>query len=112
MSVSKRLLFDKNPADDPVRGRMGAQRGEYLAQFTFRIPTRRKNPISGRRWDSLWPLSLSKAEAELGIDAVRVNDGIMVRTATDKEALLARAQEIYTVLSDRSNPARFRGGSK
>lgn len=112
MSISKRILFDKNPVDDLIRERLRSQSRDYAAQFTFRIPTRRKNPAPGSYWDRIWPLSLSKAEKELGIEALHVNDSIMVRTAADQAALLARAKEIYGRLSERSNAPAFGKGDQ
>jgi hypothetical protein len=45
MSMSKRLLFGDNPADDAARQRLAEETRQFLERFKFTIPTRRRNRL-------------------------------------------------------------------
>jgi hypothetical protein len=96
VSVSKRLFFDNDPADDEARRRLRELHWEHIEQFTFRIPTRRLNKRElPHEWDSLWPGSLSAAANELKIECVCVNAGMFFRTEEERDAVQARAEVIW-----------------
>jgi hypothetical protein len=71
-----------------------------------RIPTRRKNPLYGRRWDPRWPNCLARAAREFGIEAVHVNDGMFVATAAEAARVKERAQELWDEFAERLRKPR------
>lgn len=72
----------------------------------MRIPTRRKNPLHGRRWDPNWPSCLSRAARDLGVEAVNINDGLFVATEVEAERVKERAQELWERFAERLRKAR------
>lgn len=91
MSLSKRYLFD--PAFAPQRQ---AAAEAAVAAFPHRLPARRKNRVSAlRRWDPFWEDAISSAAGELGVEHIRVNDGICFRLATDRDRVRARAEVLW-----------------
>ena len=95
MSMTKRILFGRNPADDPVRERMRRDTADYLESFTHRIPMKRRAKHGPRYWDSLWPYSLERARLELEIEVVRINGGMFTREAAERDAVLSRPEAIW-----------------
>jgi len=95
MSSTKRLLFGGGLKSEPFKSAWNARLDELSARLTVRIPTRRKNPLYGRRWDPHWPFCLTRAARDLGIETMHVNDGIFVATDADAERLKDRAQKIW-----------------
>ena len=98
MSISKRVLFDKNPSDDGVRKRLAEAAAELRQEFRYRLTMKRKAVTGSQYWDRLWPLSIERAVRELGYDVLRVNDGLFTREREHIEAIKMRAQEIRRVL--------------
>ena len=96
MSMSKRLLFDRNPLDQATWERMRRETAGNLSGFVHRLPMKRKGRGSARYWDRLWPLSVEQAVRELGFGVVRVNDGLFTREADQIARIKARAEEIYS----------------
>ena len=45
MSLSKRILFGDDPADDEARAQLHEKTLKYLEPFKFKIPTRRRNRL-------------------------------------------------------------------
>lgn len=98
MSLTKRIFIDRDPAYAEVRRKAAEEIRQHLAAFTHRLPTRRRNRWSARpHWDPLWPSSLAEAARELGIESVNVNDGMLFRTAVDRDAVKVRAEELWQV---------------
>jgi len=95
MSMSKRLLFDRNPLDDAARERMRRQTSGYLAKFPHRLAMKRKGGPGGRYWDARWPMSIEQAVRELGFEVVRVSGGMFTREKTERDEILVRAEEIW-----------------
>ncbi|MCG6122971.1 MAG: hypothetical protein MEP57_09795 [Microvirga sp.] len=95
MSMSKRLLFDRNPLDDEAQGRMRRETADNLAEFTHRLAMKRKGNSTARYWDPRWPMSIEQAVSELGIDVIRVNDGMFTREEVERDEILERAEEIW-----------------
>ncbi|MNX29977.1 hypothetical protein D3C86_601310 [compost metagenome] len=79
MSASKRLLFGNNSIDAPVRSRMRAEAGVFLAPFVHRLPLRRRNPVGLPYWDPLWPLAIEEAVQSIGAECGAVNGGFCSR---------------------------------
>ena len=101
MSMSKRLLFDRNPLDDAYRAKLRQETREYISQFPFRIARRRRNREGGGYWDNKWWISLEKAVRDIGLDSIVVNDGQMFRSNADREAALKLAEEIRADFENR-----------
>jgi len=95
MSMSKRLLFGRNPLDDEARERMRRETSSYLAAFPHRLAMKRKGGPGARYWDPRWPMSIEQAVRELGIEVVRVNGGMFTREEDERDGILARAEEIW-----------------
>ena len=93
MSMSKRILFGKEPLPESMRAERQRNLERLQSQFTVRIPTRRKNPFYGRRWDPMWPGCLARAARDLGIESVHVNDGLFVASDSDAERIKEQAQK-------------------
>lgn len=106
MSATKRLLFGGGLQSEPSRSEWRTKLDELSARLTVRIPTRRKNPLYGRRWDPLWPSCLAQAARELGIETVHVNDGLFVATDADADRLKAHAQQLWNAQAERLRKAR------
>lgn len=102
MGLTKRALFDNDPAHDGIRQHWAEERDRLFAEFTVRLPTRRKNRLlGGGRWDSLWPGSLAKAANELNIDHIGINDGMFFRTVEERERTARRGEELWRELVTR-----------
>lgn len=95
MSMSKRLLFGRNPLDDQARERMRLETSDYLAEFPHRLAMKRKAGQGARNWDAGWPRSIEQAVHELGFEVVRVNGGMFTREQTERDLIRARAEEIW-----------------
>ena len=95
MSATKRLLFGGGRQSEPFKSAWRAKLDELSARLTVRIPTRRKNPLDGRRWDPHWPYCLSRAARDLGIETVHINGGIFVATDADADRLRDHAQKLW-----------------
>jgi|SRR5579871_1672322 len=96
MSLTKRILFGKDPADDHFRRRMAKESAAYLVQFSFRVPMRRKSKGGGRpHWDRRWPIGLELAVRDLKLEVVRVNGGMLFRTADQRDAVLRKAERYW-----------------
>ena len=106
MSATKRLLFGGGRQSEPLKSAWKAKLEELEARLTVRIPTRRKNPLQGRRWDPLWPSCLARAARELGIETVQINDGMFVATDEDAGRVQAHAQWFWDEHADRFRKAR------
>lgn len=102
MSATKRLLFGGGLQSEPFKSAWSVELDEARARLTVRIPTRRKNRLRGQRWDPLWPSCLERAARELGIEAVRINDGIFVATDADAPRLKEHAQKLWNERATRS----------
>lgn len=99
MSMTKRVWIDRDPAYEDVRKRHADEAWLHAKQFTFRIPTRRKNPLGNRpRWDPIWPSALSQAAQGLGLDHVCINDGFFLRTEEEAANVRAKAKEIEAAM--------------
>lgn len=95
MSMTKRFLFGRRPEDDPRREALRAAAGEEIAGYTFRLAAKKKNAAGRPYWCPYWRSSLDKAVRQLGIHHIYINDGLMLRTEADREAVLARASQLY-----------------
>lgn len=107
MSSTKRLLFGGGVQAGPFKSAWSARLDELSARLTVRIPTRRKNPLYGRRWDPHWPFCLTRAARHLGIETMQANDGIFVATDAEAERVKDRAQKIWN-----EHAARLRKASE
>lgn len=93
MSLTKRIWVDRDPDYADIRAKAAKEIRETIAKYPERAPLRRKNRRPGGvRWDPLWSFHLQKASAELGLDTIIVNDGIMFRTNSDKTKAVALAE--------------------
>lgn len=102
MSMSKRLLFGDDPADDAARERLADETRQFLERFKFAIPIRRRNRSgAGPHWDSAWGSSLRSASDELNIEAVQINSQFCVQTQVDATAIRARAEAIHQARLER-----------
>ena len=101
MSLSKRILFGNDPADDEARSRIHENTLKYLEPFKFKIRTRRRNrlPIGGY-WDTIWPGSVQSAADELNMQTVRINSHVCTKTQAEADLVSARAEEIYRARTD------------
>jgi hypothetical protein len=95
MSYSKRILFGDDPTDDPIRAQLQEKTRAFLEPFTFKIPTRRKNPLPGPRWDPRWRWALHRAVDELDIETVNINDQVCARSKADADLIRAKAEKLY-----------------
>lgn len=95
MSMSKRLLFDRNPLDEPVRERMRREAAAFLEPFKYRIALKRRNRAAHPYWDVSWRMSVSRAARELGFEVVTINDGLFTREMSERDAILARAEVLW-----------------
>lgn len=106
MSATKRLLFEKAPGDEPVRAARIEKLERLQSKLTVRIPTRRKNPLFGRRWDPLWPSCLRNAARALEINSVMINDGLFVGSDADAELVTRAAREEWEKRAMKLRPHR------
>jgi len=106
MSASKRFLLDGGLQSEPFKSEWKAKLAELQARLTVRIPMRRKNPLPGRRWDPNWPNCLEQAARELGLETVRINDGIFVARDADARRMKDRAQALSEQFAERLRKAR------
>jgi hypothetical protein len=106
MSATKRVLFGGGLQSEPFKSEWGAKLDELQSRLNVRIPTRRTNPLYGRRWDPNWPSCLSRSARDLGIEAVNINDEMFVATDADAERVKERAQELWERFAERLRKAR------
>jgi hypothetical protein len=98
MSMSKRILFGNDPADDHIREKMREDTIAFLEPFKFKIPTRRKNRLGrGPHWDPYWRSCLTAAAEELGVEKVHINDQLCVRTQAEAKVVKSRAEALHQV---------------
>ena len=97
MSLTKRILFDKDPFYDEARRKLSESIADHCSQFTFRIARNRRNSdkSSRRHWDYLWPISVEIAAKELNAESIEINAGIHFRTAKEMEAVKSLAEHIW-----------------
>ena len=95
MSYSKRILFGNDPADDSIRAQLQARTEALLKPFTFKIPTRRKNPAPGPHWDPRWRWAVHRAIGELAIETVNINDQVCAQSKAEANSIKARAETLY-----------------
>jgi hypothetical protein len=96
VSVSKRILFGNDPADDNARQRLAEETRAFLEPFKFKIPARRKNRLGlGPYWDPFWRSSLSSAAKELDIKIVHINDQVCTASQAEADAVRSRAEVIH-----------------
>jgi hypothetical protein len=96
MSMSKRILFGNDPADDHIREKKRKDTEAFLEPFKFKIPTRRRNRLGrGPHWDPYWRSCLTAAAEELSIEAVQINDQLCVKTQAHAVAIKNRAEELH-----------------
>lgn len=106
MSATKRLLFGGGLQSEPFKSAFSAKLDDLSARLTVRVPTRRKNPFYGGRWDPHWPYCLTRAARDLGIETAHINDGIFVATDADADRLKDDAQELWEEHAARIRKAR------
>jgi hypothetical protein len=94
MSITKRVWIDRDPAYADVRKRYADETWRYIKEFEFRIPMRR-NKAGSRSPDRWWLISLERAVRQFEVEVVRVNGGMFFRTVEQRDACLARAEEIW-----------------
>jgi hypothetical protein len=96
MSLTKRVLFGKDPALDQIRRRIGEENWAYVDKFPFRVPMRRRNKGAGTpQWDRHWPISLERAVEELKLEVVRVNEGMFFRSEHQRDAAVRLAESSW-----------------
>jgi hypothetical protein len=96
VSLSKRILFGNDPADEGARQQLREETARYLDGFKFKIPTRRRNRLGvGPHWDPFWPSSVMAAAKELNVVTVQINDQVCTRTQAHSDAVRVRAQAIH-----------------
>ncbi|NPU11367.1 hypothetical protein HL666_11375 [Bradyrhizobium sp. 83002] len=94
MSYSKRVLFGDDPADDEARRVIAQSTANYLAPFTFKIPTRRKNRLKiGPYWDAAWSSMVAEAAKALNIESVQINDQRCFKSQNEADAVKALAEQ-------------------
>lgn len=103
MSITKRILFENHPEDDAARAEIKKSNWDYIREFAFRLPCRRKGPDG--RWDSCWPGYLSRAAEQLGIEFVFVNEGMFFRLDEDRAQVLQRAKQLEKEYFDKAAQA-------
>lgn len=92
MSISKRILFERHPEDDEARAKIKKSNWDYVREFTFRLPCRRKGKDG--KWDPCWPSYLARAAEQLDIEFVFVNEGMFFRLDKHRTATLNRAKQL------------------
>lgn len=96
MSLSKRILFENDPADDAARALLHERARQTIELFTFKIPTRRRSRLGiGTYWDSIWPSCLHRAARELNLEHVTVNSHVCTKTQADVDSIVAQAEVFY-----------------
>jgi hypothetical protein len=94
MSYCKRVLFGDDPADDEARQQIAQATANYLAPFTFKIPTRRKNRLKvGPYWDGAWSSIVAEAAKALNIESVQINDQRCFKSQEEADAVNALAEQ-------------------
>jgi hypothetical protein len=96
MSLSKRILFGNDPADDTARALLHEQARQIVELFTFKIPTRRRNRLGiGAYWDSIWPGCVYCAADQLNLEHVTINSRVCTKTRADADSIVAQAEVFY-----------------
>lgn len=96
MSLTKRILFDKDPAHNEIRKKIFGDPAEVIPQYPFGAPLRRKNRLADSpHWDPLWPRRLAIAAEELKNDQITVNSRMMFRTKEARDATMQRAEQLW-----------------
>lgn len=103
MSMSKRLLFDNDPAD-AARERLRALTRDHLAPFVHRLPLRRRNPNGWPYWDPLWRAAVLEAARALGVETAIVNGALRLKSVEDRDAVRAGAGPAYNALRRQTGP--------
>jgi hypothetical protein len=97
MSLTKRILFDKDPAHDEIREKIFGDPDEIIPQYPFGAPLRRKNRLAeSPHWDPLWPRRLHRTAEDLKHDHITVNSRMMFRTEEARDAVMGRAEQLWT----------------
>jgi hypothetical protein len=105
MSLSKRIWIECDPSYGDARQRWAEDAARRIAEFKFRLPMRRRNKTPfGPHWDSFWSSALRLAAEELGLEVIRVNDGICFRTREQRDSALELAQQIWQRHKQRTQP--------
>jgi hypothetical protein len=101
MSLSKRILFGNDPADDGARAKLHEKTRQVVELFTFKIPPRRRNRLKyGAYWDSIWPGCVCRAADELGLEYVTINSSVCLKTKAEADSVIARAEVLYRERAD------------
>lgn len=96
MSLSKRILFGNDPANDEARRQIQEGIARAIETYKFGVATRRRSKTgSGTHWDSLWPSCVQSAVDQLAIKTIGVNSRIYAKTEAEAEAIKARAEALY-----------------
>ncbi|WP_440657746.1 hypothetical protein [Ensifer adhaerens] len=96
MSISKRILFERDPNDDAARAEINARVAEAISDFSFKVPLRRKNQLSASpRWDPFWPNCVMQAAKDLGVKVKCVNDQVCTRTREEAVGVKKVAESIW-----------------
>lgn len=96
MSITKRILFDRDTTFDGARARMRTDFETLQAEFPFRIAGKRKARAgTSRYWDAWWPASLTRSAEALGIETLHINGGVFVRTEDERNTLQAAAERMW-----------------
>lgn len=93
MGLTKRIWIERDPAYEDFRRRhLDAAK---LHEFTFRIPTHRKNSMaSSPRWCPLWRRCLEIAAERLNFEHRWINAGMFFRTQVERDAVAALAETL------------------
>jgi hypothetical protein len=96
MSLSKRILFGDDPADDAARAALRERARRLIELFTFRIPTRRRNRLGiGPYWDPNWPGCVYRAAKELKVEHITINSHVCTQTQADADSIVTQAEVLY-----------------
>lgn len=96
MSLTKKILFGEDSADEEIRQIWRDAAAEHVAALPFAIQTRRKNRIGhGSYWDPFWPSAVSTALKHLGIESIVLNGRHHVRTQEQARAARDSAEAIH-----------------
>jgi hypothetical protein len=95
MSLFKAIWIERDPAFEDVRRKVRAA-GPKLEDYPWAVPLRRRNRYAPRPyWDPFWPRRLHVAADDLGLDSIVVNSRMMFKTVVERNAAMARAEELW-----------------